>query len=228
MAYFQALKPLTPQALAYVESRKLPPAEFAKWRWSPRTSAIVIPVEDRKGRYLSAKRRFIAVEPGRNRWSVVTTVLDGMVMTTLHKSPSQLFYGLNRIKPREAVVICEGTFDALAFTNGISVDGVRSITPECVERLKKHIPDRLWCLDNDKDGREKQQMLKDLGEKLLIVPHPYKDANEWLCGVTDPNLDLYTIMQPVQQPSVAIVPQLMPVGSAFSGLFKPRLKEIRI
>jgi hypothetical protein len=195
--YMSALQPLGDQAFAYVQARKLPESEYSKWKWSKRTSAIVIPIEDRKGRFVGAKRRFLAAPPGKPRWSVVTEVIADGKKQRIHQPPVPITYGLHRVDPRFPVIICEGTFDALAFSNGVSIEGLNNITADRIDQFRKRIPERIWCLDNDDEGRKKARFLREHGEHVMELPGSYKDANEFLCGIAVENLDAFTIQEPL-------------------------------
>ncbi len=113
----------------------------------------------------------------------------------LHKDAELIFFGLDGVKSREDVVICEGELDCLALyeagiTNAISVPNGASrgtlqldYVDNCWEQLKDKKSFTI-CTDDDEPGRKlRDELVRRLGkERCLLVTYPEgcKDSNEVL------------------------------------------------
>jgi hypothetical protein len=108
------------------------------------------------------------------------------------------FWGTWRVDLKKDVIICEGTLDACAFENGVSLAGA-TISESTIKKVKNVFPKRIWCFDSywfDKKGREMIEKMLKSGERCFIIPKDSKckDANELLPQLETKYIDVNYIL----------------------------------
>jgi twinkle protein len=172
------LNELTPEAIAYMEKRKISKATLDKWQVKMRGKneyAFQFFGENNELTFLKYRPVGKGDEAKKN--------------ITREKETMPILYGMNMVNTTQPVVIVEGEFDALAcFEAGVrNVVSVPSGSTDttwikiCWKWLKR-VPEFILFGDNDNAGRKMiTELVIRLGEgKCRIAEHDYKDANEVL------------------------------------------------